>query len=142
VLLTESASLTARETLTVLSRDAVSVDLLDAGGLTLSRLTRQRGRLLGAPAAGADPLGYLRVLVRHVEVQGYDAVLPTHEQAWLLAAARHLLPGDFPVALAPITAFDRVQGKLAFARLLDELGVPQPRGPPPGRPHDLDRRRT
>jgi hypothetical protein len=34
VLLTESASSTAQETLAVLSRDAVSVDLLDAGRLT------------------------------------------------------------------------------------------------------------
>jgi hypothetical protein len=64
--------------------------------------------------------------------------LPTHEQAWLIAAGRHLLPADIPVAVAPIEAFDRVQGKLDFALLLDELGIPQPRWWPGGeRPGDV-----
>jgi hypothetical protein len=127
ILLTESASLTARETLTVLAKHGISVDLLDSGGLSLPRFTRWRGRLIKTPSAGADPLGYLRALTRLVEAGTYDAVLPTHEQAWLISAARHLLPADLPVAVASISAFDRVQGKLDFARLLDELEVPQPR---------------
>ena len=37
------------------------------------------------------------------------------------------VPSGFPVAVAPIESFDRVQGKLAFAALLDELGLRQPR---------------
>jgi hypothetical protein len=127
ILLTESASLTARETLTVLGKDGISVDLLDSGGPSLSRFTRWRGWLIKTPGGGADPLGYLRALTRLVEAGTYDAGLPTHEQVWLISAARHLLPADLPVAVAPITAFDRVQGKLDFARLLDELEVPQPR---------------
>lgn len=55
-----------------------------------------------------------------------DVVLPTHEQAWLLAAARALLSADVRIALAPAEAFGRVQSKVAFAQLLDELGLPQP----------------
>jgi hypothetical protein len=54
-------------------------------------------------------------------------VLATHEQAWLFAAGRHLLPPDAPIAIAPIEAFDRVAGKVEFATLLDELSIPQPR---------------
>jgi hypothetical protein len=57
----------------------------------------------------------------------YEAVLATHEQAWLFAAGRHLLPADAPIAVAPIEAFDRVAGKVEFAMLCDELGIPQPR---------------
>jgi hypothetical protein len=56
-----------------------------------------------------------------------DPVLPTHEQAWLFAAGRHLPPDEAPIAVAPTAAFDRVQGKLDFARLCDQLDVPQPR---------------
>ena len=58
---------------------------------------------------------------------GFDALLPTHEQAWLFAVARDRLPPGAPVALAPAESFARVQSKVAFACLLDELGAPQPR---------------
>jgi carbamoylphosphate synthase large subunit len=56
----------------------------------------------------------------------YDALLPTHEQAWLFAAGRRLLPADARLAVADIDAFDQVQGKLLCRRLLDVLGLPQP----------------
>jgi biotin carboxylase len=56
--------------------------------------------------------------------QGIDVLLPTHEQAWLFAAAGRL-PG-VAVAVADIASFDRVQSKVEFARLLDQLGLPQP----------------
>ncbi|MHB9856750.1 hypothetical protein [Streptomyces sp. YIM S03343] len=51
----------------------------------------------------------------------------THEQAWLFAARRHLLPLDASIAVAPIEAFDRIAGKAEFATLCDELDIPQPR---------------
>jgi carbamoylphosphate synthase large subunit len=50
----------------------------------------------------------------------------SHEQAWLLANAGPLLPPEVRVALAGAAAFQRVQSKIEFARLLDELGLPQP----------------
>jgi len=127
VLLTESASLTARETLTVLGRRAVRADVLSSGPLTIARFSRWRRRFIPAPAPGSDPLGYLAVVAALCRSGRYDAVLPTHEQAWLLAAGRHLLPADAPVALASVDAFGSVQGKADFAALLDELDVPQPR---------------
>jgi hypothetical protein len=125
VLLTESASLTCRETLTVLGRAGMAADVVSSGRWTIGQFSRWRGRGVRLPAPAADPVGYLRALG---EVGGcYDAVLPTHEQAWLIAAGRHLLPPRFPVAVASVESFDRVQSKIAFARLLDELGLPQPR---------------
>jgi hypothetical protein len=59
-LLTESASLTAREILTVLNRDGLSVVLPDSGGLTLSRFTQRRGELIKATAATASQAGGAR----------------------------------------------------------------------------------
>ena len=54
----------------------------------------------------------------------YDALLPTHEQAWLFSAGRHLM--RHRVEVADIAAFDRVESKIEFARLLDDLRLPQP----------------
>jgi hypothetical protein len=126
VLLSEGSSLTAREHLSVLGRAGVEVHVLSSTALPVSRFSRWCRRLVRVPSAAQDPLGYLGAVGRQMLHGGYDALLPTHEQAWLFAAGRHLLPADLPLAVAPIAAFDRVQSKLAFAELLDELGLPQP----------------
>lgn len=126
VLLSEGSSLTARETLTVLGLAGRRADVLTTGGMTLARFSRWKRRIIPAPSASVDPLGYLGVVGRLMGGGEYEAVLATHEQAWLFAAGRHLLPTDTPIAVAGIEAFDRVQGKIEFAMLCDELGVPQP----------------
>ena len=84
-------------------------------------------RLHRCPPPGIDPAGYLQAVSAFLAAGGFDALLPTHEQAWLFAVARDRLPPAAPVALAPAESFARVQSKVAFARLLDELGAPQPR---------------
>lgn len=76
------------------------------------------------PAPAADPLAYLRELGE--VASDYHVILPTHEQAWLIAAGLELLGTRVPIAVADLAAFDRVQSKIAFARLLDDLGLPQP----------------
>ena len=83
--------------------------------------------MIAAPSPDADPLGYLSLVAELCSAGEYEAVLATHEQAWLFAAGRHLLPPAAPIAVAPIEAFDRVAGKVEFATLLDQLGIPQPR---------------
>jgi hypothetical protein len=88
VLLTESASLTARETLTVLGRGGVRADVLSSGSLTIGRFSRWRELFIPAPAPGSDPLGYLAVVAALCRDGRYDAVLPTHDQGWLIAAGR------------------------------------------------------
>ncbi|MHB8185722.1 MAG: hypothetical protein ACYDDU_06465 [Dermatophilaceae bacterium] len=125
VLLTESASLTARETLTVLGMRGVRADVLATHALSIGQFSRWRRRSIPAPLPSRDPLGYLAVVRRLITSGDYEAVLATHEQAWLFAAGRSLLPQDAPIAVASIEAFDRVQGKVDFAKLLDELHVPQ-----------------
>jgi carbamoylphosphate synthase large subunit len=101
------------------------VEVLDPDPLCIARFSRWASRVHRAPAAALDPLAYLESLRRVVEERKIDVVLPTHEQAWLFAAASRAL-SDVPVAVAEIDAFDRVQSKIELARLLDQLGVPQP----------------
>jgi carbamoylphosphate synthase large subunit len=75
--------------------------------------------------SGRHPVGYLDAVNRVVLERGIDVVLPTHEQAWLFAAPAPS-PSGVPVAVAGVASFDRVQSKIEFARLLGELGLPQP----------------
>ena len=127
VLLTEGSSLTAREVVTCLGPAGHHIEVLDSDPMCLARFSRWVRRLHRCPRSGDDPVGYLSALEGVAADRGIDVVLPTHEQAWLLASARPLLGAAVRVAVAPASAFDRVQSKLAFARLLDELGLPQPR---------------
>ena len=126
ILLTEGSSLTAREVLTCLGPLGWHLEALDPDRLCIARLSRWLAKVHRCPPAGRDPLGYLACLEATVVERQIDAVLPTHEQAWLLAAAGQLLSPALPLAVAGASAFERVQSKLRFAILLDELGLPQP----------------
>jgi hypothetical protein len=104
----------------------IGADVLTAQPVTLSRFSRWTRRTIRSPRASSDPLGYLALVGELMSSGEYEAVLATHEQAWLFAAGRALLAAGAPIAVAGIEAFDRVQGKVEFAALLEELDVPQP----------------
>jgi len=126
VLMSEGSSLTAREVLTCVGLGGHHAEALDPDALCTARFSRWTRKVRSCPRSGTDPLGYLHNLKQVVAERGIDVVLPTHEQARLYAAAAPVLSG-VPVAVADTALFDRVQSKIEFARLLDELGLPQPR---------------
>jgi hypothetical protein len=126
VLLSEGSSLTAREVLTCLGPAGYHVEALDPDPLCLARFSRWTREVHRCPGAGVDPLGYVEAAKRVVAERHIDVLLPTHEQAWLFAEAGRLRAG-VPVAVADAASFERVQSKIEFARLLDEIGLSQPR---------------
>ena len=126
VLLSEGSSLTSREVVTCLGPVGYHLEALDPDSLCIARFSRWTRMIHRCPRSGVDPLGYLEAVRRVVAERRIDVVLPTHEQAWLFAAARPEL-SDVPVAVADAASFARVQSKVEFARLLDEIGLPQPR---------------
>ena len=126
VLLSEASSLTAREHLSVLGPSGIRVDVASSSSLAMAKFSRWCRRVVPVPRSADDPRGYLAAIAAALRRDSYDALLPTHEQAWLFAAGRHLLPADAPLAVADIDAFDQIQSKLACCRLLDALGLPQP----------------
>jgi len=124
VLLSEASSFTAREFVTVLGRDGAVVDAMSSVRAPIARFSRYCRTIRRVPAPSQDPLGYLAAADRLMTSGEYDALLPTHEQAWLFSAGRHLM--RHRVEVADIAAFDRVESKIEFARLLDDLRLPQP----------------
>jgi hypothetical protein len=102
------------------------IGVIDANPLCICRFSRWVDRVHPCPASAVDPLGYLDTVERLMSNGDYDALLPTHEQAWLFAAAGSRFVQATGVAVAPFDAFGRVQSKIEFSRLLDECGLPQP----------------
>ena len=96
VLLSEASSLTAREHLSVLGPSGIQVDVASSSPLAIARFSRWCRRVIHVPCSADDPEGYLAAIAAALRDGRYDALLPTHEQAWLFAAGRHLLPADAP----------------------------------------------
>ena len=127
VLLSEGSSLSAREFVTVLGRSGIDIEIASAVAHPLAGFSRWCRAVRRVPAAGVDPAGYLHAIDGLMASGRYTALLATHEQAWLFAAGRELLPhADGHMAVAPAEAFSQVQSKVAFARLCERLDVPQP----------------
>ncbi len=126
VLMSEGSSLSAREALTALGQAGCHVEVLDGNPLCLARFTGRCARVRAAPRFGDDPAGYLAA-VRDVLRDGtFGALYPAHEQAYLFAAVRDELGRHAALALPDFDAFELVQSKVAFSRLLEELGLPAP----------------
>jgi predicted ATP-grasp superfamily ATP-dependent carboligase len=127
ILLSEGSSLSSREAITALGLGGHRVELVSADPMCLGRFSRFVRRVHRAPASGADPDGYLAAVLDIVKASKIDALLPVHEQAYLLAAARKQLPADLGIALAEFEAFEQLQSKAGLAELLARLNVPQPK---------------
>ena len=56
----------------------------------IARFSRWCRRVVRVPCSADDPRGYLTAIAAALRQGRYDALLPTHEQAWLFAAGRHL----------------------------------------------------
>ncbi len=126
ILLSEGSSLSARQTITALSRCGYTLDVCDPNPLCISRFSRFVSRYYHCPPLGTDPIGYLTFMLHLLAQEHYDVLLPVHEQAFLFAKVQDRLPTGASVALADFNAFLQVQGKVAFARLMERLSLPQP----------------
>ena len=103
------------------------IEVVDSNVACICRFSRWTKRIHKAPAPGLDPIGYIKSLNKLISEGAFDILLPTHEQAWLFAAGRSLLPMNAPVAIASSQAFSLVESKIEFARLLDNADLPQPK---------------
>jgi hypothetical protein len=93
----------------------------------LGRLSRLVARFHRCPGLGRDPAGYLAFVTGLLATGRFDVLLPIHEQGFLFARAHDRIRPLAAVALPAFEAYARVHDKAAFSRLLDELGLPQPR---------------
>src|SRR5262249_57498973 len=86
ILFSEGSSLTAREFLSVLGPAGHHIEIVDPNPFCIGRFSRWTKRVHRCPPASRDPLGYLNTINGLLAGGGFDVLLPTHEQAWLLAA--------------------------------------------------------
>lgn len=124
ILLSEGASLTSRETLTVLGA-GFEVDILSSSKYGISRFSKFCRHYFQGHSPNKIDM-YLKEIITLNSREKYDVLLPIHEEGWLLSSARYELK-EIPLLLSPPEAYEQVQGKISFAYLLDQLAIPQPK---------------
>ena len=126
LLFLEGSSLTSRETLTVLLKEGYKIDVLSPRRFSIAYFSRLTHRV---PIVDVNrfPVDYLRQVSQLLHKTNYKAILPTHEEGWLLANGKQFLPQSLPIALADQEQFEKLAGKIAFAETADLLGLPTPK---------------
>src|SRR6516165_9444901 len=98
ILLSEGASLTAREFVSVLGPAGHHIEIVDPNPTCICRFSHWTKRAHRCPPASSDPIGYLNTVNSLLATGAFDVLLPTNEQAWLL---RLQLPGWIRVVGSP-----------------------------------------
>ena len=84
-------------------------------------------RVHRVPAYGLDPEGWLEAALGVLRAGNHDVLLPTQEQAAILARdADRVRALGVAVAVPPFASLRRVQDKVSAHRTLAELDLPQP----------------
>lgn len=126
LLFLEGSSLTSRETLTVLLTEKSKVDVLSSDRFSIAAFSRLT-HMIATVDVNISPLTYLKQVGELLQKKNYVAILPTHEEGWLLANGEKLLSSDLPITLSEVEKFQELAGKIAFAELADKLNLPIPK---------------
>jgi predicted ATP-grasp superfamily ATP-dependent carboligase len=126
VLLSEGASTSAREALTVLGLAGHIVEVCDPQAHCLARFSRWVRKFHRCPGLAKDPAGFLAFIEKLLATRRFDVLLPTHEQGYLLARAQQRIQAHVGIALPNFANYRTAHSKVGFSRLLTELGLPQP----------------
>jgi hypothetical protein len=127
VLLSDGASLAARQSATLLSQAGHRVEALTPDPLCLCRVTRHVRKVHRVPGLGADPFGWLEAALEVAARRQADILLPVQEQAAVMSLARERIASAGVLTAVPdFAALRQVQDKVSAFRTLTRLGLPQP----------------
>src|SRR4051812_39414227 len=126
VLLSEGASTSAREAITVLGLAGHTVEVCDPDAHCLARFSALVARFRRCPGLAKDPAAFLAFIENLLVAQHFDVLLPIHEQGFLLSRAESRIAAKVGIALPDFADYRTAHSKLGFSRLLDELALPQP----------------
>jgi glutathione synthase/RimK-type ligase-like ATP-grasp enzyme len=127
VLLSEGSSLTSRETLTCLCNSGYSVDIITSAKRPITMFSKWKNKLIFTNNVNENPHDYLTHVSKLINSGAYEALIPTHETAWLFSEGRRYFSSEIVLPVAAPASFHMVQSKISFAELADSLHIPHPR---------------
>lgn len=127
ILIPEGSSTSAREAITILGLAGHYIEVCDPSPWCLARYSRFVRKFHRCPGLRSDPAGFLAFVGRLISTRPFDVLLPTHEQGLLFARVAERFAGKVAFALPSFENYRAAHSKAGFSRLLDRLGLPQPR---------------
>ena len=127
ILIPEGSSTSGREALTLLGLAGHHVEVCDPSFWCLARYSRFVRKFHHCPGLRSDPAGFLAFVERLISTRKFDVLLPTHEQGFAFARVAERFFGKVAFALPSFESYRAAHSKAGFSRLLDRLGLPQPR---------------
>jgi len=124
LLMTEGSSISARQILYDLRGH--TIDVLDPNPLCQCRFSNLVRRWYRCPSFTDDPCGFLSCLGSRLRAGRYDALVPPHDEVFLLSRVRESLRKLVALAIPDFAVIALLQSKLQFHALANELGLPQP----------------
>lgn len=125
ILMTDGTSSSARQSLYGIG-GSHEVDVCAPSALCQCRFSSHVRRWLRCPPLGSQPEAYFDFLLRQIRRGGYDLLLPTHEEVYLLSKYRDELSQHVGLAVPPFDAMQKMMGKVEFAQTMDSLSLPTP----------------
>ncbi|WP_319477736.1 VTT domain-containing protein [Marispirochaeta aestuarii] len=127
VLLSEGSSLTSRETLTSLCNSGYIIDIITSAKRPMTLFSKWKNKLIFTYNVNENPHEYLTHVSKLINSGAYEALIPTHETAWLFSEGRRYFSSENVLPVAAPASFHMVQSKISFAELADSLCIPHPR---------------
>jgi hypothetical protein len=128
ILLSDGSGLTSRQVATQAASAGHRVEAVSPTRLGPAGFTRHVRRIHGVPAFGVDPYGWFEATLAVLRAGRHDVLLPTQEQAFLLAREQERVR-ELGVGLA-VPGFEAMlalQDKVSQCATLARLGLPLPR---------------
>ncbi len=127
ILFCEGSSLSAREALSALGSQDHEIVICDPNPLCICRFTTFKTKYYRCPSINDDLEGYYRSIVRIIQKEKIDILLPVHEQALLFSKRIDELSRLVKLELPGFESYVQLFSKIKFITLLDKLGIPHPR---------------
>lgn len=127
ILFCEGSSLSAREALSALGPQNHEIVICDPNPLCICRFTKFKTKYYKCPSINDDIEAYYNFIVRVIQKERIDILLPVHEQALLFSKRIHELSKLVKLELPAFESYIQLFSKIKFTKLLDNLEIPHPK---------------
>ena len=126
VLMLNGTSWAAVEALTVLDPKRYEIHVCDSNPRCWCRFHRHCAHFFKSPHLGSNPRALFEFIIRRLQSESYDVILPIHEEGLLLAKYQNVFGKYTNLLIGDVSAFHTIMNKRLCLERAQFLGIPTP----------------
>ena len=126
VLMLNGTSWAAVEALTVLDPKQYEIHVCDSNPGCWCRLHHHCAHFFKSPHLGSNPKAFFEFILRRLQSESYDVILPIHEEGLLLAKYQNVFRKYTHLLIGDASAFHTIMNKRLCLERAQSLGIPTP----------------